>query len=275
MREPSARAGQKGILATPWYSDLVRGPLLIVLLTVLLAGVSLGQPISDPANTNLILSVQATPQLAPGQEGEILLDLLNPYPWAMENLTLEAEAYAFVHREEAANVSALLNPPTLGSTDSASTIRQLGVIPPSEPETLRIVVRTSPQTASGTLFTQGTYLLRFRLDFEYEGGLRAVMVSPGFYTPAEWAYATRDVPPKERAAYRYVGFANYSFLGEVMGLGSIDGILPDSAFFVKEPLPLWPFQLLPVGAGASFAVGLFYFWRERQAAGKSIKRPRT
>lgn len=145
---------------------------------------------------------------------------------------------------------------------------EFGAVGSEERRTASIPVETSGQTPAGTAFTQGAYLLRFRLDFDYEGGLQAVMVSPGFYTAEEWTFATRDATAEERAAYRYVGFANYSFLGRVLGLPSIDGILPDSGFGVKEALPLWPFQLLAVGAVASIALSAYYVWRERRAGGK-------
>lgn len=246
----------------------MRGLWLLPLVLVLLSGTTLGQPVSDPAKTNLILTIHATPQLAPGEQGDISLELRNPYAWAMENASLQVEVYAFVHRSELVNVSGLANPPSLGSLDSQNTSLEFPTLVAGARENRTVVVRTSAETPGGTPFTQGTYLVRFRLDFDYQGGLRAVMVSPGFYTPAEWAFATRDPMPEERAAYRYVGFANYSFLGQVLGLESVDGILSDAGFGVKDPLPLWPFQLLAVGAGISFALALYVAWRGRETPGK-------
>ena len=247
----------------------MRGLLLALLLSVLISGSALAQSISDPARTNLILSFQTSLQLVPGEGGEIRLELHNPYPWVMENVSLFGEAYAFLHRADRAEIAGLPNPPSLGTEGSTSTRVEFGSVAAAGRRTAAIAVQTSPQTPAGSVFTQGVYLLRFRLDFDYEGGLHAVMVSPGFYTGEEWAFATRDATDLERATYRYVGFANYSYLGLVLGLPSVDGILPDSGFGVKQALPLWPFQLLAVGAVISIALSAYYVWRERRFSGKS------
>ncbi len=258
----------EGILASLWYERPVRGLLFALLLSVLISGTALAQPVSEPDKTNLILTIQASPQLVPGERGDLQLELHNPYDWAMENVSLFGEVYAFLHRAERAEIAGLLNPPSLG-TDGSTWTREFGSLPAGGRRPTTIPVETSAQTPGGTVFTQGVYLLRFRLDFDYEGGPPAVMVSPGFYTAEEWAFATQEPTPQEQADYRYVGWANYSALGLVFGLPSIDGILPDSGFGVKEPLPLWPFQLLAVGAGISIAGSGYYVWRGRQTGGKS------
>ncbi len=247
----------------------MRGLLFALLLPVLVFGTALAQPVSDPANTNLILTIQASPQLLPGERGDLQLELHNPYDWVMENVSLFGEVYAFLHRAVRTEIAGLPNPPSLGTDDATWTRVDFGSLPKADRRPATIPVETSAQTPGGTVFTQGVYLLQFQLNFDYEGGLHAVMVSPGFYTAEEWTFATRNATDVERATYRYIGFANYSSLGLVLGLPSIDGILPDSGFGVKEPLPLWPFQLLAVGAGISIAASGYYVWRERRTSGKS------
>ncbi|MDX1534587.1 MAG: hypothetical protein R3291_03095, partial [Thermoplasmata archaeon] len=198
----------------------MRGLLLALIVLLLIPAPALGKTVSDPDLTNTILSAQASLQLAPGEGGTLPLELHNPYPWAMENVSLFGEVYAFLHRGNRAEIPTLSNPPALGTDGSTSTSWEWGVLPSLDRRSVPLAVDTSPQTPAGTAFTQGAYLLRFRLEFDYQGGLPAVMVSPGFFTQEEWSFATRDATEEERATYRYVGFANYSFLGLVLGLSS-------------------------------------------------------
>ncbi len=244
---------------------------IFLLLTLTLGAVS-GEEVSDLARTNLLLGDFTVPQLAPGEEGDFSFSVANPYSWPIENVTLEAEIYAFFLRGNRTSIQRLTDPPEFKQSSLPSISRDLGTMAPASRERVSLTIQTSPTTPSGSFFTQGAYHVRFRLEFDYLAGLHAVMVSPGFYSPEEFAYALRDVTPQEQAAFRYEGFLNLTYLGEVLGLESIDGVVSDSGFGMKVPRPLWPFQLLLVGAGVSAALALYYVWRERRTAGESAGR---
>ncbi len=114
--------------------------------------------------------------------------------------------------------------------------------------------------------------MRFRLEFDYLLDRHAIMVSPGFFSKEELAYALRDATADERVNYRFVGNANYTYLGERLGVESIDGLIPDTGFGVKDRLPLWPFNLLLAGSATAFLVFLIQLRRESRQDSKPINR---
>src|SRR5947199_8324557 len=110
---------------------------------------------------------------------------------------------------------------------------------------------------NGSIFTQSSYFDRFAVDFE--GNVSGTMTpfrlaSRGFFTDAQWDLATsaNATSPCTPPACR--GNVNLTVLG-------VDGLLPDSAFRVKQPIPRWPFYLL-IDLAALFLVLAFLFWVE-------------
>ncbi len=252
----------------------MKGLLVAAVLVLFLTGLTAAEEISDPARTNLLLGAFDTPQLASGDEGTLAFHLTNPYSWSMNGTTLLVEIYAFASRTGTARVEDLDAPPVFAQSSSPSVFEDLGMLPPGSTTTLTFTVETESDTPQGSAFTQGSYFVRFRLEFDYPQGQHAVMVSPGFYTEEEWGYALRDPTSEERETYRYVGNANYTYLGERLGLTSIDGILPDTAFGVKEPLPLWPFYAILGGAVVAFLLFVYYYRKERRSDSKAIRHNR-
>lgn len=252
--------------------------LTAVLLTLLFVGAAAAQEVSDPTMTNLIMGDFEMPQLAPGDEGLLAFNLTNPYTWAMNATTVLVEIYAFSTSSRTTPVGELAVPPALrfpisqGLEEGTGGVLLIGDLGPGESSRIELTVLTASDTPRGSVFSQGSYFVRFRLEFDYPQGLHAVMVSPGFYDEEELAYALREPTSEESAAYRYVGWANYTYLGERLGLDSIDGILPDAAFGVKEPLPLWPFYAILGGSMAALVLFIYYYRRERLESSKHIKR---
>ena len=77
---------------------------------------------------------------------------------------------------------------------------------------------------------EGTYFVRFAMDFEYNGTARS-MQSRGHWNMELWEEATTNVTEGSP------GNINLEVLG-------VDGIIPDSSFGVKKPIPKWPLYAL-------------------------------
>ena len=77
---------------------------------------------------------------------------------------------------------------------------------------------------------EGTYFVRFAMDFEYNGTARS-MQSRGHWNMELWEEATTNVTEGSP------GNINLEVLG-------VDGIVPDSSFGVKKPIPKWPLYAL-------------------------------
>ncbi len=126
---------------------------------------------------------------------------------------------------------------------------------------LSFTVLTSPdsdQMPHGSIFAQASYFLRFWLEFD--GNVSGTMThyrfaSRGFFTDAQWNAATNANNTKPCTPPWCRGNLNLTYLGRV------DGLLPDSAFGVLEPIPRWPFYLL-IALAAFFLVLAFLFWVE-------------
>jgi hypothetical protein len=107
----------------------------------------------------------------------------------------------------------------------------------------------------GTIFSQASYFVRFWLEFNGTvngNATRFRMASRGFFTDDQWARATNATNTSPCTPPSCRGNVNFTILG-------VDGILPDSAFGVKEPIPRWPFYLLIALAGF-FLLFAFLFW---------------
>ncbi len=237
-------------------------PLAVILL---LPGVVSAGEISDHSKTDRLLSNFQTLQLAPGDTGTLAFVLADPYPWPMENVRLEAEIYRFASMNVVLAVSEIPEPPRFSASDSSRTILRPGSMIPGDEVALRMEVRTTPETPAGGFFTQGTYFIRFRLEFDYGEELHAVLVSKGHFTTEEWAYATRLGSGAEGNAYRYEGDMNLTYLGERVGLESLDGMITETAFGIKVLRPNWPIHLLAVGAAVAMGLAAYFYWREQRS----------
>jgi hypothetical protein len=210
--------------------------------------------VEDPARVNQILGVQRL-QMVPGETRQVVFSFSNPYDGMMRNASLRMEIYRYVSGEDRRDVDGTWNAPHFQESGGSSLdLRLEGEIGPgaSHDGGLPFTVVTSADQPHGSVFRQGTYMVRFLLEFELRGGSTPgnyTMVSLGFFTLEQWVQATREPTPDERTNYRYVGDANYTYLGSVLGLPPIDGILADYAFGVKAPMPLWPFYALGAAGG--------------------------
>ncbi|MGQ0796264.1 MAG: hypothetical protein ACT4OI_00130 [Methanobacteriota archaeon] len=245
-------------------ATLALSSLCIASLLVLFGAIPAeAQGFGDVGRVNKLLSVIDTPQLAPGERGSFRFEFNSTYDEPIVDVTLRAEIYMYATIEEAIPVDGNWSypyPQIEESPGARSHTWNLGTVPPRTASALNFTVATAADSRDmphGSVFSQATYFVRFRVEFEgnVTGTLTPfVMASPGYFTRAQWEAARNltntdpCVPPWCR------GNVNLTILG-------VDGIVPDSSFGVKEPIPQWPFYALVAGA-VGFLVFAFLFWVE-------------
>ncbi len=193
---------------------------------------------SDPSYASRILGDFERLDLAPGDEGTLRFTLRNPYDAPMEDVSLMVQIYHYVSGRVGMAVDGTLPTPSFLTSGGPSVVLAPGDVSPGA-LAISLDIGVPAEAPHGGIFTAGTYLIRFRLEFDLQGS-HLVMVSPGFIPPATWAEATSRPTVGEQ----------YAVMGAALGLPTIAGLLPDSAFGVKEPVPLWPFYLAGVAAAA-------------------------
>ena len=96
---------------------------------------------------------------------------------------------------------------------------------------------------------EGTYFVRFSMNFDHNGTSR-VMQSRGHWSMEQWEEATTNVTEGSP------GNINLEVLG-------VDGIIPDSSFGIKKPIPKWPLYTL-ITLTLVFAVLSVVFYLEEE-----------
>ncbi len=218
-----------------------------------------------------------TPQLVPGSSGPFTLEVTNRYAEPLENVVVSMEIYmradidgsetidsvaadARPRVEEgcwtrlpdgerecaAAQVPqrATFSPGTLAPGESVHFTA--GIHSTEERSWLRCTLLGS-RCETGT--AEGTYFVRFSFEFNHNGTERS-MLSRGHWSMAEWEAATTDVPDGAP------GNINLTAL-------EVDGVIPDSSFGVKEPIPKWPLYVM-IGLTVMFAGLAVVFYLEEE-----------
>ena len=219
---------------------------------------------------NKLISVSETPQLAPGESGVFRFTLNSTYAEPMFNAILNASIYRYATIEESVPVDANWTFPYPRIAESASPSGRertwaLGTVGPGTALDLNFTVVTASDSRDmphGSVFSQATYFVRFWLEFDgnVSGNLtRITMGSLGFFSAAQWDAATNETNTDPCAPPSCRGNVNLTYL--TVDGRAVDGLLPDSSFGVKEPIPQWPFYLLVAGA-VGFLGLAFLFWVE-------------
>lgn len=156
-----------------------------------------------------------TPVIRPGEGGTYNFTITNRYDQEITGVTVTVEVYMWATIEESSSIVDLDGPvPKVeGDTSYTETF-------PSIPSGGSVPVKLKFKTSGDT--PKGTYFVRHRIEFTY-GDQDFRMDSRGHYTWDEWE-----------------GF-DYSNLHYQLGTA---GIVPDSSFSVKDPVPLWPLATL-------------------------------
>jgi hypothetical protein len=239
--------------------------LVLFLLIVLL----FPQPAvaDDPTrvdHVNKLLSNFRTPQLSPGESGTFSFNITNENENVVENVTLTMSIYMFATAETKEVVDNDWNTPYIqNSMNQEFTFPRFdldGTLAGNNSQALSVRIVTDKHTTRGTIFEQGSYFVRFHLEFDYtnETGPRTyVMASRGYFTDQQWEDATDEDNVANCTASQTKGNICLSYL--MVGGDVMDGIIPDSSFGVKEPIPMWPFYLLIVLAILFGFLGFMYY----------------
>lgn len=215
--------------------------IIAVIISLMLIGISIplakGDYISNPSNIPLFDNYKS-PQIRPGKSGTFSFDVENRYAYPMSKVHITLEIYRYATISTTKDVVNIRNPPYILKEEqkSQNITFDFSVILPDDKERIEFIIYTEKETP------QGTYFIRALLEFTYNG-TEYVMKSRGHFTKEEWAII--DTPngtlPK-----------------------GVSGIIPESSFGVKEPIPQWPLYILWGGAGFLLALAVFFYVKEEK-----------
>jgi len=205
----------------------------------------------SPTYANNILGGFVTPTVAPGDDVHFSFNVSNPYDDAravMMDLVLTVGIYRYATQEEVEDVDASFSrPPTFDDATTEMNVTfdalELGNVAPVD-----LTIHTQRDTPHGSYFSQSTYFIRFSLSFHFEGNESQVILwSRGCFSEEEWdtlvSFETGD------------DIVNVTYMHSL----GVDGLLPDSSFGIKIPIPRWPLALLVSGCGFVSFMALYYF----------------
>jgi len=263
------------------------GPAIVLLLALLLpvgAPVARAHTVGSPAYVNFLLDHFLTPDLAPGESGPFRVTFTNTYPWNLSDVLLRFEVYRYREIDVSIPVDATWTRVGPSFVDEFGTDHGLaiepavlgpnltGVFRPGESEEIAFTVATVPETVHGSLTSQGSYFVRSLLEFELSDGAttnRSLMMSKGFFSDAEFAAARLPDAASCPSGHYCAGLLDLTSLGNpsavqarAPGRDHLDGLLPDSAFSVKERMPLWPFVATGGVMVASLVFAVLFYAEE-------------
>ena len=247
----------------------MRAPALalsFLLIATLLVPAAIAEDFAAVGKVNKLIGVQETPELAPGESGRFVFYFNSTYTEPMRNVRLNASIYRYATIDESVPVDSAwpYAYPRIAETGTKEWVWTNATVASGSSRSLSFTVLTAPDNHDmphGSIFSQSSYFLRFWLEFDgnVTGNLFR-MVSPGFFTRAQWLAATiPEADPCNLPNCR--GHLNVTMLAGFLGVSRLDGIIPDSAFGVKEPIPRWPFYLL-IALVVFFLFLAFLFWVE-------------
>jgi len=196
--------------------------------------------ISHPGNVPRFADY-TTPVIRPGETGVLNFTIENRYEGDITNLRLSTEIYRYATIETSRNISRISSMPGF-APDNGHTLNERGniayqhidLLEPNSTYKIRYYITTSKSTA------QGTYFVRVEMYFNYNGtgeDSEYHMRSRGYFSDELWDNATTKHEGDTDRTHGNTGNINLSVLG-------VDGILPDTSFAVKNPIPKWPLYLL-------------------------------
>ncbi len=224
--------------------------LSFMLLSAGVASADITDP-GAPKYTNSIMSAFVTPVIEPDETAEVSLNVTNPYDGpnsTMVNATLVVGVYWYATQDADEPITAEFpDPPSINGNGTQDTI-ELGTMVANHTERVYLSIETTKDTPHGSFFSQSTYFLRFSLTFQFIGNSTLVVLkSRGCFAESQWDSIVSfesDTPIVNRTYLESLG---------------VDGLLPDSSFGIKVPIPRWPLGVLIAGCVGLCSMALYYF----------------
>jgi hypothetical protein len=223
---------------------------------MMLSPASATADVNDPGGprfANSILNGFITPTASPGSSLEFSFNLTNPYDAEnetldMEDIVLTTGIYEYSTQETSRDVNASFkNPPIMDHIGTEIT-NEFDQIAAGDTERVETVVSTSKKTPHGSYFSQSTYFVRFKLTYHFPDNLtQVVLQSRGFFTDEQWDHMVT-----------FSGDDSIVNTTYMRSLG-VDGLLPDSAFGLKQPIPKWPLGIIIGAMGVLSFMAVYYF----------------
>ncbi len=201
--------------------------------------------ISDQYFTNQLIDEIDTPSIEPGSDSELTITLKNPYPddMNMKNTTFYISIYWLSYLETDKNISEVEEPPVF-DIEEIGVIEEIGNLSSGETIDLEYIIRTSEDTE------EGVYSIKFRLDFSIDNE-NQTMKSRGYFSDEDWEEAKS---PEEGI--------NVTELDNLTDF-DVSGILPDSTFEVRTPVPRWPQYALGIITAVSGVLAVMFYMQEK------------
>jgi len=205
----------------------------------------------SPEYANSILGGFVTPTVSPGETVYFSFNLTNPYDEesaSMVDAVLTVGIYRYATQESSREVdSDFKHPPSIDQQGTEVT-QDPREIAPGETVRIELEIDTLKKTPHGSYFSQSTYFMRFKLTFNFPANSTQVLLqSRGYFTDEQWNHM--------------VSFSGNESIVNTTYMHSlgVDGLLPDSSFGIKVPIPRWPLYLLIVViCGVTFGA-TYYF----------------
>jgi len=220
-------------------------------LALLLSSVGARADIPDPGApkyVNRLLTDFVTPTVAPGRSLTFSFAVNNTYESAnMTEIAVTASIYMYATKDEAREVNATFPNPPLINGESPGYVHYIASLYSGSRQQISFDIDTTRKTPHGSYFSQSAYFMRFIVEFHFSGNsTHVILKSKGWFTDEQWSHIINEDSA--------TGGFNTTYLHSL----GVDGIIPDSSFGLKEPIPKWPLALLAAGgAGAGF-MALYY-----------------
>ena len=214
--------------------------IIVIIMMLPISQSEIDEYTSHPGNIPDFHSFK-TPQLEPGDNGIFALKIQNRYINNITNVSINAEIYQRADLREFESINEVNSGkrPTITekcwnykneekncSDSSNSKLANFNISSILTNQTVQ--VQFSINTNDNT--EEGTYFVRFSMNFEFNETNR-VLQSRGYWNIEQWTNATTNL------SENYPGNINLDLL-------NVDGIIPDSSFGVKKPIPKWPLYIL-------------------------------